>query len=240
MDIKNPNQLNQFFSNLSFLHLDSSLENCSENFTACKSGSQLSFANRVYIPKEFTINDLSSLYNFFDDLAFTLWIDTLNKVGNGKVQSLGFKSHITYPLMSCVIDKMPSNLINPCISIKRIDSNDEILTIWVLLVSAAYNNISISEFRKFIAYLLSTVNSHCIQFYIGYYNTHPCATSMLIVRNGCVDVHWVGVLPKYRNKGLGSAITYEILHASVMGKPIYQKMGFVEIGAASVYEIKKS
>lgn len=249
MNLHYSNRLDQFFSYLSFLDLDPSQEKWSENFMACKSKSALPSANRVYIPNNFTQQDLLDLEKYFGKLPFTIWLDNNNQIGNESLQKKGFKPHITYPLMVANLNHLPEYYKNPAIKVNRIISNDKILTLWVSLVSAAYNNISIVEFRKLISYFLSTTNPENIHFYIGYYNNHPCSTSMLIIRNGVADIHWVGTLPEYRKKGIGYAITCSplheiknsisqaILYASVMGKPLYEQMGFVEEGASLVYQI---
>ncbi len=68
------------------------------------------------------------------------------------------------------------------------------------------------------------------------------AGAMCISTHGVAGIYWVGTTPEQRGKGLGEACTRAAidagfargaqianLQASVMGEPIYRRMGFVEI-----------
>ena len=68
------------------------------------------------------------------------------------------------------------------------------------------------------------------------------AGAMCISTHGVAGIYWVGTTPEQRGKGLGEACTRAAvdagfargarianLQASVMGEPIYRRMGFVEV-----------
>jgi ribosomal protein S18 acetylase RimI-like enzyme len=77
------------------------------------------------------------------------------------------------------------------------------------------------------------------EFYIGYVDGQPVASSALIATDGTAGVWSVGCVPSHRRRGLGEAMTWHAarrgaamgcdianLQASEMGKPIYERMGF--------------
>jgi ribosomal protein S18 acetylase RimI-like enzyme len=70
----------------------------------------------------------------------------------------------------------------------------------------------------------------------------PVAGAMVIVTHGVAGVYWVGTLPAARGRGLAELCTraagnagfdrgarIAALQASVMGEPIYRRMGYVEV-----------
>ena len=70
----------------------------------------------------------------------------------------------------------------------------------------------------------------------------PAAVSMVVLSHGIAGVYWVGTTPEVRGRGLAGALTRlatntgfdlgaraVVLQASVMGEPIYLKMGYREI-----------
>lgn len=240
----------KYFEYLSLLHLDSVQEISSENFMACKNGSTLRSTNRVFFHNKITADDIQQLKQFYSNTPFTIWLSKTNIVGNKDILQLGFEKHISYPLMLAKLKDIDLYHENPLLRIEQITSKNSILDFWSALVSTAYD-ISLMEFKKFVAYLISVEKSDLIQFYVGYFNNSPAATSMFIQRNGVVDIHWVGTLPEFRNKGLGKAVTLAplqmiktsnfihtaILYASPMGKSLYKKIGFSEIGECCVYRL---
>lgn len=77
------------------------------------------------------------------------------------------------------------------------------------------------------------------EFYVGYVDEAPVATSMLAAPDGVAGVWNVGCLPSERRRGYGGAMTWHAvrrgaeigcrvanLQASEMGQPIYERMGF--------------
>jgi hypothetical protein len=77
------------------------------------------------------------------------------------------------------------------------------------------------------------------ELYVGYAENQPACTSMLIKTGPVAGIYWVATLERLRNRGFGKAITvaslvagrnrqctFASLQASVMGKPVYRKIGF--------------
>lgn len=78
-----------------------------------------------------------------------------------------------------------------------------------------------------------------VEMFVGYAGTRPACTSMLFKTGPVAGIYWVATLDEFRNQGLGKGITAQALvagknrgctlaglQASVMGKPVYEKMGF--------------
>jgi hypothetical protein len=70
----------------------------------------------------------------------------------------------------------------------------------------------------------------------------PAAGAMVIVTHGVAGVYWVGTRPEARGRGLAALATRRVtnlgfdrgarlgaLQASVMGEPVYRRMGWVEV-----------
>ena len=87
--------------------------------------------------------------------------------------------------------------------------------------------------------------------YIGYFQGIPAAVGMALNHGNIATLHWIGTLPEYRKKGLGTAITLKALHdlqaagcthalllSSALGKPIYERMGFKQYMLYHMYKEK--
>ena len=75
--------------------------------------------------------------------------------------------------------------------------------------------------------------------YLGCVDGEPVCTSAVVATGAIAGIYWVATLEKYRGRGLGEAITWESvkggialgcgiasLQASVLGQPVYERMGF--------------
>lgn len=81
-----------------------------------------------------------------------------------------------------------------------------------------------------------------IAAFLALLDGEPVAGAMVIVTHGVAGVYWVGTLPEARGRGLAELCTraagnagfdqgahIAALQASVMGEPIYRRMGYVEV-----------
>lgn len=79
-----------------------------------------------------------------------------------------------------------------------------------------------------------------VDLFIGYTDGRPASTSMLIKTGPVAGIYWVATREKYRGRGFGEAITlhavlagreqgcaFASLQATAMGRPVYQKIGFI-------------
>jgi ribosomal protein S18 acetylase RimI-like enzyme len=90
--------------------------------------------------------------------------------------------------------------------------------------------------------------------YVGYVEGKAVTTATAHVYESKVFLFNVGTHPDYRNRGYGTTIskyalqmameqsgsTISLLHASAMGKPIYEKIGFKQIGTVAFTAYKPS
>jgi len=102
--------------------------------------------------------------------------------------------------------------------------------------------------------LLSILSRHgfkdnlVVHFYLSRLNSQPVATSLLFLGGGVAGIYNVATLPEARKQGIGTALTlfpllqarehgYRIgtLQSTEMGLHVYQRLGFREYCAFSVY-----
>src|SRR5215813_12148312 len=81
-----------------------------------------------------------------------------------------------------------------------------------------------------------------IRSYLASVDGVPRAAAMVMLTHGVGGIYWVGTVPEARGRGLAEIVTRTVtnagfdlgarmvtLQASVMGEPIYRRMGFVEV-----------
>jgi ribosomal protein S18 acetylase RimI-like enzyme len=86
-----------------------------------------------------------------------------------------------------------------------------------------------------------TIGPHIAAF-VAYLDGAPAAAAMVIVTHGVAGIYWVGTVPEARGRGLAELVTraagnagfalgarVAALQASVMGEPVYRRMGYVEV-----------
>jgi len=91
--------------------------------------------------------------------------------------------------------------------------------------------------------VFASIESVCaphIQGFLGYVNGAPVAAAAVYVTHGVAGIGWVGTLPTHRGHRYAEAVTWAALReglrrgagfanlqASPMGRPVYERMGFV-------------
>jgi GNAT superfamily N-acetyltransferase len=88
-----------------------------------------------------------------------------------------------------------------------------------------------------------------VEFFLGRLDGEAVATSCLVVSGATAGIYWVATREAARRKGLGEALTwaavlaggrrgcdYASLQASVMGRPVYTRMGFASPTAYAKFE----
>jgi hypothetical protein len=78
-----------------------------------------------------------------------------------------------------------------------------------------------------------------IQFWVGYEDDRPVATSGALVHYGLNHIEWISALPEVRGRGYGAAMTWKatladpdlpaVLIASDDGRPVYERMGYLPV-----------
>ena len=87
---------------------------------------------------------------------------------------------------------------------------------------------------------LESVCAPHIQGFVGYVAGAPVAAAAVYVTHGVAGIGWVGTLPQQRGHGYAEAVTWAAvregfrrgaafanLQASPMGRPVYERMGFI-------------
>lgn len=88
--------------------------------------------------------------------------------------------------------------------------------------------------------------------YLGYIDDEPVASSLLFFNSGIAGIYFIGTIPKFRGKGIGSALTaysmlrakelgnrIAVLRASGMGEGIYRRLGFKDYFKFQLYLFKE-
>jgi ribosomal protein S18 acetylase RimI-like enzyme len=122
---------------------------------------------------------------------------------------------------------------------------------------AAYRDVSAAAWATYgipppvTAQVFSSLAMVCgphLRAVVAYVGGRPASCAMILLSHGIAGVYWVGTHPDARGKGLADACTrrmtrmgFELgarvvtLQASVMGEPIYRKMGYRSIGSYSLW-----
>ncbi|WP_425448926.1 GNAT family N-acetyltransferase [Dethiothermospora halolimnae] len=92
-----------------------------------------------------------------------------------------------------------------------------------------------------------------VKFYIGYINEKIVGYSMMVLSNEVAGLYMIGVLPDYRNQGIGKAMTIKpildaknmgyttsVLQATETGERIYRQIGFKEYSRYKIYKYEEN
>jgi len=115
-------------------------------------------------------------------------------------------------------------------------SNDEELTLFQATAEAGFN----MPFSLPQRLLSPRFRDHpTISMFLGCVRDRPVSTSCLVTTGPVAGVYWVSTLPDYRGRGYATAVSWHAvkagealgcdmatLQASIMGRPMYNKMGF--------------
>jgi GNAT superfamily N-acetyltransferase len=112
---------------------------------------------------------------------------------------------------------------------------------WARLMLDAYG-MGAGYTNVFLKYIHSTSKRNDIFLYTGLLDGLPVATALTFLSDGVVGVYCIATDPSVRGKGIGSYITalplldaenkgykVSILHATRMGYPVYERLGYREI-----------
>jgi uncharacterized protein len=156
----------------------------------------------------------------------------------GELRARGFTEFTTMPGMVLLGDpgtrRAPSGLeIRPTI-------NDDGRRDYLQVTAAAYATYGAP--REYADDAFASLESVCaphIQGFVGSVHGEPAAAATVYVTHGVAGIGWVGTVPEHRGHGFAEAVTWAAiregfrrggafanLQASVMGRPIYERMGF--------------
>lgn len=96
------------------------------------------------------------------------------------------------------------------------------------------------EYAEDVFAALDSICAPHIQGFVGYVDGAPAAAAAVYITHGVAGIGWVGTVPEQRRHGYAEAVTWAAiragfrrggafanLQASPMGRPIYERMGFI-------------
>lgn len=194
--------------------------------------------SRIYnidIPKNRIHSEINIIKSKIENklLPDTLLIkkNELNQELEEALITSGFKLLTVQTLMSADLTKLKNDDMN--YSSTKIIDNENDFQEWFSLVKTVFGKMDIELYNK----LLEDKDT---VFLAAYKNGVLSSTTMLYFEDDIVGLHLVGTNLESRGYGLGTLITkyalnyiknkgYQsaVLQASKMGKPIYEKLGFI-------------
>jgi len=130
----------------------------------------------------------------------------------------------------------------PGVTLRRVENADD-LAAFGELMGIAYESLGMprdvapKQFKR-----LATVIAPHIVTFLARVDDKPAAGAMTIVTHGVAGIYWVGTHPETRGRGLAELCTraagnagfdlgarIAALQASVMGEPVYRRMGYAEV-----------
>jgi predicted GNAT family acetyltransferase len=159
----------------------------------------------------------------------------------------GLAELLRQPEMVCT-QRLPVLPLPDDVEIRRVTTEEDVLRFVEISASAysvygmppevVYQNFS-SPSRMLVPHVAA---------FIAYMKGKPAATALTLVKNEIAGVYWVGTIEEYRKKGLAAAVVTEVtnagfdlgacvntLQATVMGEPLYKKLGYETVFYHRIY-----
>lgn len=173
------------------------------------------------------------------------WIDAIQENLAARLEKKGFYRNIPVALMKADLQHMEISPPLNDIKIKHAETPSE-KDVCIDIISTCFG-VSKADKQEWILYLESNLDSkHCF-LYLAYWQDIPAAVSLALHQGNQLILDEVCVLPSFRNKGLGFAIsrhalekgsvqgmTTALLGATDTGGAIYYKLGFKKVGLLQI------
>jgi uncharacterized protein len=151
----------------------------------------------------------------------------------------GFETFTAMPGMALLAD--PGTRCEPPGLEVRAAVDDAGRRAYLHVTAAAYATYGAPpEYAEDAFVSLESVCAPHIQGFVGYLDGAPVAAAAVYLTHGIAGIGWVGTLPEQRRHGYAEAVTWAAiregfrrggafanLQASPMGRPIYERMGFI-------------
>lgn len=193
--------------------------------------------------------EIENCLNFLNETTLCYWwIDTIQKDLAARLEKKGFRPNIPVALMKADLPHMErSSPPLTDITIKHAETPVE-KDLCIGIISHCFG-VSKADKQEWIDYLESNLdNKHCF-LYLAYWQGNPAAVSLALHQGNQLILDEVCVLPHFRKKGLGFAISHHaldegskrgmktaLLGATDAGGSIYQKLGFKKAGLYRYYD----
>lgn len=164
------------------------------------------------------------------------------------VKSQGFSEEVAIPAMEVEIRSLPETPIPDGYQFVRLTKADSPSGFAQGLSDGYGVPLPICEAMSPKCIAISDDDDAEFQYFVVEKDGKVAAVSAMGLLDGVAGIYCVAVLPEYRNRGLGAAVTAEplrraakvgydigVLQASTMGLPVYQRLGFVESGSVDTF-----
>jgi len=172
--------------------------------------------------------------------AFSIWVRAhADAALEAALRERGFTQFITMPGMALLGD--PGTPCKPADLKIRRATTEEGRRDYQRITADAYATYGAPP--EYAADAFASLESVCaphIQGFIGYVKDKPVAAATVYVSHGVAGIGWVGTVPEHRGHGFAEAVTWAAiregfrhgagfanLQAAPMGRPIYERMGFI-------------
>lgn len=180
--------------------------------------------------------------------AAILFAGTIMADMDGLVRENGFHAHDPMPAMAVEINRLPELSLPSGYTFRRVGSGADGVE-WARAFAVGYElPHEVGEAFSPAALGVTLDDDAPMQFFAIEHNGQHVATSMLLLHDGLAGIYCVSTVPDHRCKGLGAFATAEalraanrvgyrvgVLQSSPAGYPVYQRLGFSDHGAVTLY-----
>ncbi|MDE2124970.1 MAG: GNAT family N-acetyltransferase [Armatimonadetes bacterium] len=165
-----------------------------------------------------------------------------------ELEAHGLINQTQLPLMNIDLEKYSSTATPAGVTISEVETDSELATFTDIAAEAFECPRGAIALWSDAGMRMPRDGEVRARMFLASLDGVPVATAQLAVALGVAGVYAVSTLPKARGRGLGTAVTWAALtagremgcrvgtlQASPMGKPVYHRMGFVEVGAISLF-----
>ena len=219
-----------------------------QHCTVFDSQNDVRSCNRVSHTAVPTSAEIEAIKSFFGGRNFTWPVEDTDTESLQQLEAHDMRYKGSFAAMIMSLGSVEAQCCGADIFVRAIDlHNQDDVTHCISIIAQAFNDDAV-EFSKVINHFIEHVTPGNMMLYLGYYQGQIAAVGMALDHHDTATLHWIGTLPAYRHKGLGTAVTYKalvdmqdagctqaLLLASTVGKPLYERMGFKEYAIYKIY-----
>jgi ketosteroid isomerase-like protein len=174
------------------------------------------------------------------NLAFSIWTRAhADQALDAGLRRRGLQELVSMPAMALLGDP-GTRVAPPGLHIRRA-TDEQGRRDYLAVTTEAY--AVYGQPPAFTEAAFSALESVCaphVQGFVGYLDGKPVAAAMLWLSHGVGGINWVGTVSEHRGRGFAEAVTWAAvregfrrgaafanLQASPMGRPVYERMGFI-------------
>ena len=211
--------------------------------TMCASPNGTSFHNMAMVRDALDVDVLlDGVRDFYvrPGRVFSIWTRAHADADlEGALQTRGFMQLVAMPGMALLSD--PGTRCEPAGLTVRPAADDQGRRDYLAVTAEAYATFQQPEALAEDTFAaLESVHAPHLQGFVGYVQGTPVAAAAVYVTHGVAGIGWVGTLSGHRGHRYAEAVTWAAvregfrrgatlasLQASPLGRPVYERMGFV-------------